>query len=49
MLIICLGFSITRRAARAMHLKEGEQSGRKYFGNGKCDSVNSLRISAPQW
>ena len=44
-LIICLRFSITRRGS--CHLKEGEQRGRKKFLAMK--SVNSLRISAPQW
>ena len=44
-LIICLGFSITRRAARAIW-KRGNKEGEKFLA---VESVNSLRISAPQW
>ena len=43
-LIICLGFSITRRAARAIQERVGTKRA-NFFGNGKCE----LRISAPQW
>ena len=46
--IICLGFSITRREARAF---ERGGSGTKPGGEKflAIESVNSLRISAPPW
>ena len=44
-MIICLGFSITRRAACAIW-KMGNKEGEKIL---TMESVNSLRISAPQW
>ena len=37
-LIICLGFSITRHAARAIW-KRGNKEGENIFGNGKCELI----------
>ena len=43
-LIISLGFSITRRVARAIS-KKGNKEGENFLA---MESVNSLRIPAPQ-
>ena len=37
-LIICLGFSITRRAARSISKRENKE-GDHFFGNGKCELI----------
>ena len=49
-LIVCLGFLITRRAARASW-KSGNKEGEKFFGNGKCEPIAnfSATMVTSQW
>ena len=45
-LIICLGFSITRRAARAIWMR-GNKEGEKIFGYGKCELIANFSATWP--
>ena len=47
-LIICLGFSITRRAARAIW-KRGNKEGEIFFGNGKCELITNFTMVTSPW
>ena len=49
-LIICLGFSITRRAARAIGTGT-KPEGEKIFGNGKCELIanfSATMVTSPR-
>ena len=49
-MIVCLGFSITRRAARAIW-KSGNKEGETIFGNGKCELIanfSATMVTSPR-